>query len=54
MGQFSAGGPLSSKQEAGRGEVGELGIAPVPSDNNVFEFRSTYWGSHGGGLPFKM
>ena len=46
--QFSAGSPLSSKQDARKCEVGELSIALGWSDHNVFEFRSIL-GKHIGG-----
>lgn len=49
--QFSAGSPLSSKQEAGKCEVGELSTALGWSDHNVFEL---HWESTwGGGCCFQ-
>lgn len=49
--QFSAGSPLSSKQEAGKCEVGELSTALGWSDHNVFELHwESTWG--GGGVLF--
>lgn len=47
--QFSAGSPLSSKQEAGKCEVGELSTALGWSDHNVFEL---HWESTWGGVLF--
>lgn len=50
--QFPAGNPLSSKEEAGKCEVGELSIALGWSDHNVFEL---HWeNTWVGGVVFKM